>query len=222
MIFSYPDIDKVFDTENNFVNTIVIENQKLMFDLLTDISNQQNGSDGRATVFDKGKLLSFDKSVELLTDFIPFDLNKRQLITKANSLLEKSAVSGEHFLQAGALISGIEEFLYKLAFDMPGNIYFPKIGIDSVIKAAGLEFTDDYDSLGEKIIDYFELVNNYIGKKLFIAVNLRSYINDDECEKMLYTVLNHCYNFIMIENKEHKRLPSENRIIIDGDLCVIS
>ena len=66
-----------------------------------------------------------------------------------------------------------------------------------------------------------ELVTEFDRKKLYITINLRSYIDDIETEKFIDTVLNHSYNLIMIESYEHSRLPNEQRYIIDADLCEI-
>lgn len=57
--------------------------------------------------------------------------------------------------------------------------------------------------------------------KLFILLNLRSYITDQDLEGFLDSVLLHGYNIFMIETCDHKRLQKESRIIVDNDLCVI-
>lgn len=56
---------------------------------------------------------------------------------------------------------------------MVGNIGFSKINLESLIKSAGIEVESVYDNLGEKILDYFELVSVYDSKKLFVLVNFK-------------------------------------------------
>ena len=48
-----------------------------------------------------------------------------------------------------------------------------------------------------------------------------SIISDREAEFFLETTLHHGYNLIMIESCEHKRLPNEQRYIVDAALCEI-
>lgn len=67
-----------------------------------------------------------------------------------------------------------------------------------------------------------ELVREYERDKLFITVNLRSYIDDSEMEKFMKTILQHQIHLIMVENREYERLPDEDRYIIDSGLCEIS
>ncbi len=221
MKFAYPDIDFVFDTSIGKVNTVVIENQKLFLRLLQDLENQLCGLDGLAVVSDNNKILPTDKKLELLARFVPFELNRKPLLNKISAALEKTAVSGEFYQRSMELLTHIEAFLNDISFEFPINVGFGNIGIGSVIKGAGVEIVDDYEKLGEKIIDYFELVTEFLGRKLFVTVNLRSFISDDEAEDFIKTVLSHEYNVIMIENCEHPLLTDESRHIVDSDLCEI-
>ena len=189
---------------------------------MSDIQNQLSGLDGKAVLSENNKILPIDKKLELLDRFIPFDMNGKTLISKITADLEKKAVSDEWYPRTAELLSLTESLLSNLAFDYSCSIEFPKIGIGSLIKASGVEICDDYDSLGEKIIDYFGLIHEFIGKKLFVTVNLRSYISDRETELFMQTVLDHEFNILMIENCEHKRLSQEKRMIVDADLCLIS
>ena len=221
MKFVYPDIDCVFDTEIEKINTIVIENPDLLCSLITDIQNQLSGIDGKAVLSTEEKILPFGKNLELLDRFIPFDLNNKALITGITADLEKKAISDERYSQSNTLLGEIDRFLTEIAFDCPCDIEFTKINVGSIIKAAGVSVCDDYDNLGEKIIDYFELVNEFIGRKTFITVNLRSYLNDKDARLFMSTVTSHGFDVIMIESFEHTKLDEEKRLIIDADLCLI-
>ncbi len=90
-----------------------------------------------------------------------------------------------------------------------------------VIKSLGLEFNDDYGNICDKIIDYMELVREYDSIKLFVFVNLRSYISDKDCIMLYDTILRKQFMTIMLENCEHEICPYEKRTIIDKDDCVI-
>ena len=222
MKFCYPEINKTFDTSRSVVDTVIIENQHLLFSLIKDIKEQIEGNDGKAVLSQNDKILPISNNLECLSEFIPFDLNKRVLVNKANALLEQIALQSDNYESTMQLLSSIEAFLLNTSFEMPGDIAFSKVNLTTLIKAVGLEFVDEYDSLAEKIIDYMELVREYERDKLFITVNLRSYIDDSEMDKFMKTVLQHQIHLIMIENREYERLPDEDRYIIDTGLCEIS
>ncbi|MBQ7460124.1 MAG: type II-A CRISPR-associated protein Csn2 [Oscillospiraceae bacterium] len=217
----YPEINRVFDTEGDKVPTLIIENQPLLFRLLSDIRSQLEGEEGKCVVSDKGKVLQTAKSAELITELLGFTLNKRTLLSKTASSLEKTVMSGELYGEAIELLGELNAFLSRAAFEIDGDISFPSLGFSSIIKASGMEFREDYDSLSEKLVDYFELVEKYDRKKLFIIYGMRSFVADKEMELFLETVLQHGYNVLMIESGERDRLPSESRYIVDSSLCEI-
>lgn len=219
MKFCFPDIGGVFDTDFTGINTIVIENQKLFCKLLSDISLQIDGCDGAATLSDGDKILNFSKNTELLTSFVPFELNKRTLLGKIGAALEKESVNPENYLKTNQIMADVEQYLDMLAAGFACNLSFTKVTPAAVIKAAGLEIVDDYTDIAEKVLDYIELVREFDCDKLFITVNLRSYMDDREAELFLQTAVQHEYRLLMIENTEYKRLPLEKRRVIDADLC---
>lgn len=92
---------------------------------------------------------------------------------------------------------------------------------ETLIKAAGICVDDDYDNLGEQLLDYFELVQEYDGKKLFILVNLRSYLLDAEMNLFLQNIVERDIQILILESSEHPILEWECRHIVDADFCIL-
>ena len=214
MKFVFPEIDFIFDTECDKINTLIIENPVLFRSLLQDITDQLSGLDGKAVLSENSKLLNMAKKLELLDRFIPFDLNSKAINSKIVADLELKAVSDE-------FVGRMETLLNNLAFDYMCDIDFTKVSIGSFIKAAGVEVRSAQSGLAEKIIDYFELVTEFIGPKMFVTVNLRCYISDKDAELFIKTAISHGYHLLMIESFEHERLSCEKRLVVDSDLCLI-
>lgn len=221
MKLCFPEIDHVFDTEQPYVNTLVIENQKMFYHVLMDLFRQIDGEEGKAVLSLNNKLLSIPKYLECLTSFTPFDLNQKNLLSKANIQLEKLAMESEYYERVMEILSHLESLLLDMSVEMTGELEFSKINIGSLIKSIGLTFADEYTSLGEKIINYMELVREYDRDKLFVTVNLRSYLDDMETSLFFQTLLQHQFHVVMLENKEYNRFKNEHRYIIDSDLCEI-
>lgn len=221
MKFAHYDIERVFNTEGSLVNTVIIENQRFFYRLLMELNAQTNGSGGKCTVSIDDMPVPMDKYVEVLDVFAPFEINRKPLLSKVNAALEKNAVAGEHWEETGEILRVVSEYLDKLAFDFPCDIIFPKVAIGTIIRNAGVELRDSYSSLCEKVIDYMELVRQFDRDKLFVTVNFRSYVEDEEAEQFLQTILSHGYHILMLESSERNRLTHENRLIIDSDLCEI-
>lgn len=222
MKFIYPGINNVFEITNQYVNTIVIENRKLFYNLCSDIYNQTEGLDGKVVLSKKDTPIPIAKNLELINDFIGFNINRKPLINKIIGALENIAIDAEHYLNTNRLLSDIEQSVNEWSFPLSCNIVTSKINVTNVLKAVGIEICDDYVGISgqaEKIIDYMELVREFDKDKLFITVNMRSFFPDSILTDFIKTVLDHDFKLLMIENCSYEKLPRENRRTIDEDYC---
>lgn len=217
----FPGILRIFETEQEKVNVIVVENQNLLAKILMDIQAQIAGEDGETVVSEDNKVVIMKKRVELLSQFFPFSINQKSLIAKISGELEKVAVQ-EHYENTMEFLSEVETFFWDLSMELKGDIRFENINVSAIIKAIGVSIGDEYDTLCEALIDYMELVREYDKDKLFIILNLRSFVNDREINSFFDTILRQHYHVILLENCEHTVLQTEKRYIIDEDLCEIS
>lgn len=135
--------------------------------------------------------------------------------------MQKLAMDEEHYYQTSELITLLELYLLDLSVELTGNIELSKITWENTIKAVGVEFADNYDSLAEKILDYMELVREYDSERIFITLNLWSYISDNEMNKFVNDVVVRGYKLLMLENTEYPIIEHEKRYIIDADKCII-
>lgn len=135
--------------------------------------------------------------------------------------MQKLAMDEEHYYQTSELITLLESYLLDLSVELTGNIELSKITWENTIKAVGVEFADNYDSLAEKILDYMELVREYDSERIFITLNLWSHISDNEMNKFVNDVVVRGYKLLMLENTEYPIIEHEKRYIIDADKCII-
>lgn len=220
MKFVFPNISEPLVFAEDRVNTLVIENQSLFLSLIEDIYRQIDGEEGYSVLSENDVPISFSKNAELISAFVPFELNRRSLITKICVFLEKTAMNEEHFKDTYSLLANIESYVSSLTFDSPCDIEFSTITVASLIKALGVRVREDGDPL-EKIVNYMELVREFERDKLFVFVNMRSYFPNDHMQLFFETVIKHKYKVLLIENCEYENLRYEKRVIIDYDLCEI-
>ena len=156
-----------------------------------------------------------------MDSFVPFDVNRKSLISKMVSALEKTASAPEQTTQTGSILQQLQTYLEGLAFDYPCDIVFPKLSISGIIKSAGAELRNEYNSIAEAVIDYMELVQTFDRERLFFIVNMRCFVSDREMALFMSTALSHGYHLIMLESHAYPLLPLEQRTIVDEDLCEI-
>lgn len=216
-----PYFDSVIDTENGFLNTMVIEHARLMYLLMTDLVQQIGGATGKITISEKDKPCPLAKKLEVLDRFIPFDINTKGLLSKLTTYLERNALETEQYEAGMQLLVAIEEYIDSVSLDLPCEIELTKLNLGSLVKAFGIELRNDYHSLAEQVIDYMELVRELENDKLFVLINFRSFVSDNELEVFAQDVLSRHYHVLLIDAVSGVRLDCEKRITIDADWCEI-
>lgn len=221
MKYCHPFFDSAFITGEDKINTIVIENQSVFSDIIGDIACSIDGNLMQSTLFCGEKQVSFSLYAELLSSFFPFNMNKKTLLNKIASSLEKEALSPEYYQRTMNIMAETEKYLFSVSEAFDCHLSFANISPSSIIKASGMEIVDDYLSLPEKLLDYFELVREFDRDKLFFTVNLRSYLSDSDVENFFRSVVMHGFSVIMFENKEYSKSSWEKRLTVDYDKCII-
>lgn len=175
-----PQIDYLVEFKVKTYQTLVIESPRLLCRILNDIAEQLQGNEGQIVLSKDNKVISIEKNIEMISQFIPFEMNKRSLLTKITNHIQQLSIDDKYYLQTTTLVTEWERLLLNLSMDMIGNLNFTKISVEALIRASGIELDETYDNLGEKLLDYFELVQEYEQRKIFVLVNLRSYMSNSD------------------------------------------
>lgn len=222
MKIAYPTFSNVVSIDCSKISAIVIENKPLFRSFLYDLTLAIDGCNTDIVLSKNDKILDPSKNAELLTDFINFNINKKPLLNKILSELEKTALAPENYVKTQELIAEINRMFDEWAFSFPCNIVANKISVSTLLKSAGIELQNEYEGhIGEaeKLLDYMELVREFERDKLFITVNMRSYFDDNIIRQFQKTAISHEFKMLMIESQAYSLLEYEKRITIDEDLC---
>lgn len=222
MKFIHPEIETVIDTENGCYNTLVIEEQAFFTRLLLDLQQQLQGAEGQSVLSVDNTPIPIGKNAMVVDAFVPFDLNRKQLLNRLVSVLAQRANAPENMEKTAAILSNVELWLDEVAMDLSCDIIFEGLSSAALIKASSPEIRGNTDSVAEMVLDLIELVEELDRPRLFFLVNMRSYVTDQEMEAFLQSVLSHGYHVIGIESSSRPYLSLEKRVTIDADLCEIS
>ena len=155
----------------------------------------------------------------MVTNFFPFEINRKNLLAKISAKLEKASLAPEFFERSQQILGSIENFILDLAFQNDLDLEFSKLSMPGILKSTGICLKEDDLPLAEKILTYMELMRTFGTISLFVFVNLRSVIDDETMEKFTATCCTHEYNTMLIDNRECNKLSLEQRTVIDIDLC---
>ncbi len=201
------------------VNSLIVENQELLYEIVTDLKQQLEKRDGKAVLSLNDKPVEIAKRVDLVTDIYGLDVNSKTIITKVFDALSEKAVDVSHYESTQKIISELENYIDDLIWDMDCNLIVSEIFPKQILKAVNLKIEDTEERLPERLLQYIGLIRQYIGDKLFVFVNFRGFMSVEQFELLSTTLINHEYRVLFIDNKDYPRCKNENRLTIDIDLC---
>ena len=217
----YPEIDTVINFGEGTFPSVVIEHPALFYRFVEDLHRQANGESGTALLSSDNETVSIAGNLDLLTDFFSFEINRKTLLSKIISKLEKQALAPEFYDRSHHLLGEIEKLIYDLAFQNDLELEPGKLSITSLLKSSGLSLKEEYPTLAEKLLVYIDLMSSNNLASLFVLVNIRSVLDQTTMELFTDSCCRKQYNILLIDNKTYHRLSREERIIVDEDLCEI-
>ena len=217
----YSTLQNKIEMKSGMFNSIVVENQNYYYQLIRDLKSQIDGKEGGWVLSKNDKILPINKNIELLVDFFDIDVNKKTLITKVISALEKTASDEKFIDRTLQLLSEIEKYVYELTEDYEISIDCDKVMVAQLLKALGITIHIDSDEITEILYTYMQLIERFVGERLFVFVNLKSYVSAEKFSMFVDTVTRHGFQTLFFDNKEYPVLDNERRLIIDDDLCEI-
>lgn len=221
MKLAYSTLQNIIEIKGDKIHSIVVENPKYYYNMVKDFMDQMEGKEGGWTVSENDKPLAVNKCVEVLFDFISINVNQKTLIAKIVNEMEQIANKEENINGTMQLLSDIERFVLYLNEDFDLSVNCDKLTMSQLLKSIGISVSVETDDLIEILYSYMQLVRQFIGDKLFVFVNLRSFVSQKQFRDFAMTIIGHGYQAIFLENKEYDKIAKESRLIIDQDLCEI-
>lgn len=222
MMLTHPDLKIEILYSEEHINVLVIENEDFFFQTVQDFWNQINKIGGHYVLSEEYEQLDFSKNVELHTQFVPFDMNKKDLITKLYAKLNSTANNEELYMKTMELSQKINSYVNELTRTIDNDLdYSATFDLATLFKGINLRFNDEYNSLSEKIIEYMANTRQFESDKLHIFVNYKSYVSKDELKALYETIINHKYKVLFVESHDGNKLQYEKKYIIDNKMCEI-
>lgn len=215
----HPKLNNRLEMSDERINVLVIESPEFLYELLTDIKNQMNNCQGRTVLSIYEEPVSIHKNVELITDPLSIEMNNRAIIKKMLSAMEKCGQDDVYYERTQKLMAEIEIYINDLSLNFDTHIECHDISLQSILKATELKVSDEYTRLVDRLYAYMEVIREFEGDKLFIFVNLSSYIGIKQLQEFAETVIGHSFQVLLIDSHDFGRLEKENRLIVDCDLC---
>ena len=208
-----------FQLECDRVNVISVENGTLYYRMANEFAAQCAGREGGFVLSEDNSPLNLSKVTEMITCFIPFELNSKRLLTRLYSKLE-SICESELYEKTLRLRAEITEYLSSATEMLNCDTEFDnEADLKALFKCFDMKFSSS-ERLSDQVVDYLLNVYELDGKRLFVTVGLLEFMGRDEADLFFQTVIGHKLTLLMLEGRTPQYNPLINRMTIDEDYCV--
>ena len=211
---------ETIEIDEGEVVSLVIEDKKLHLELLKRINGQMQGVDNGIILSNKNEIIKFQKVVDFFSVFPLPDINEKRILSKLLGALEEEALNEKNYSESMELLGQIERFIYNISDNISYNIDCSNSNIGTVLKSFGIHIVEDCESDLEQILSYMTIVNELLGEKLFILVNMKLYFDDSDLALFSQMVETKKQYVLLIDGIEGNRINGIKQIVIDKDLCV--
>lgn len=202
------------------LNVLVIENSKMLVSYIESLNLALTSKSEYISIVEKNQLLKDTSKICFITDIFDLEFNNKKI---QNILLKKIYLELIHYEYSLNQIFNKAINLMEQAisvFDSQIRIN-QDIDINLFLKCFAPLIENEYDSVLEKIVNYINILIEFVNLKCIIFLNLQSFLTKQEIEQLF----EHCkykeVSLFLIENIHKNRFENEKCIIIDEDLCEI-
>lgn len=222
MIFKHQDFEGSLTwTDSQHLCELVIENPLALRNVLQSLTT--TGAQNQLSFTLDGEALNLEKDLDVIINPTKLEFNNRRAITTLLKLLVKTSVSEEFYLETSKIKTKILQYLDQMidAEDFIFEVTGDDFSIDSIAKAVNIHIASDDDDFVEILTDYLAMMVELVGIKMFVFLNLRALISQDELPRLHHNLKNHQIDVLLLESHDYGKFEDAPRIIIDKDNCEI-
>ena len=209
-------------TEKKTFTEWIIESPGLFSKYLQEFYVQCERKEGKFVLSDNDKELDMSKCVEIIGNPFMVDINSRKILGKLYSELEELSRKEQMFEKTMRLTATVHEYILDLEQETNYILQFDnELEISALLKALGVRYEVIEDSFFERIVRYIKIAADVLKTKLFIFVNIRSFLSDIQMMELVKEISYQDIKVLFIENQERDCLEGGFRYIIDKDGCEI-
>ncbi|NLD50850.1 MAG: type II-A CRISPR-associated protein Csn2 [Clostridiaceae bacterium] len=219
----HPLFSKPIEFKENIINVLIVENQSVFSNMVSDLLAQLNNQEGEFVLSRNYEPIAIAKETELIINPFDITLNDKRIINRLYNELNRIASGEEILSETQRIRSEIEKYLTRIIENVDYFIDFEsELDITSLLKASNIRITFSGSTLVEKVMDYINVLKNLCNTRLFLFVNIKTFFSDKELTELYKYIEYNKLDILIIENTvREKKFAQEAIRIIDVDLCEI-
>ena len=202
---------------------LVVESSVVFRSIVTDILAQLNGDKGSVVFSENDKPMDIQKSVDFI--FNPFEpaVNERKLLTQLHNSVKQAASSELYFERTMQLTADIRSFFWSFEQEFPFGIEVAgEVDMGALLKAVDFRYEHTSGAMLENLFQYMSASACLLHARIFAFVNLKSCLTEAELLRLYQEAAYRKWTLFLLESMDKSSLPSEKKLLIDKDMCIIS
>lgn len=206
------------------VQNLVVEDQRTLSGFMFEMISQNEGETGGFILNNNNSELDLTKGLQIILDPFRVDLNSRMNLSALYSDICRESHDEKNIVSTNHLLSSISEHISNLISEQDVSVSFSKeANIPDILKMMGVGFEKDEEGgIPTLLSQYISVCYKYASTKLFVFVNLRRFMSENDIELFCDFALYSKIPLLLIEGTDlgiSKKCPTK---IIDPDLCEIN
>ena len=215
-------LENSLDIKSKTINTLVLEDTHYFSLFLKELIEATEIESDEFELIEDYKTVDITKYVEIIFDIFNLEANSAKKKKKMYSELEEDLNIQEVYtkkVELESIIANItDELIYRSRFSLKAG----EINYQNLFKAIEIEFDYEKNSVLERLIEYIKVTSELLKTKVYIIVNLDSFLSEEELVELEKFLLYNDIKVLALQNAIRREVkPSENLRIVDKDLCEI-
>lgn len=222
MILHHLDLERELEWTNAcHLCEFVIESPQFLREIIKDITISEEPKE--LSISNDGKVLDFDKDCDVIFNPLRLDFNNKRAMTTLLKLLARTSMSEDFYMSTNDMKSKIVKYFGEIidSENFEFEVLTDDFTMDAIAKAISIHIVGDEDDFVELLTDYVSMMSDLVSMKLFIFMNLRSLVSDDELLRFKHNLENHQINALLLEGNAHPYIENIPRLTVDIDECEI-
>ena len=200
----------------------IIESPESFSEYVLELSTQIDGNEGQFVLSEKNKEMDLAKKAELIFNPLTVDINERKILNKLYMELSDLSKGEEMYIKTVELLRHLQEYMLELEQCTEYILEFDQeTDMSALLKAVNIHYeTRDMDFL-ERLVQYMKVLAAVVGIKVFMFVNLRSYLTDHQMQEVIKEMKYQNIKGVFIESQQRSCMEGVKQCIIDVDRCEI-
>ena len=200
----------------------IMESPEVFFAYVGELNDQIAGKEGKFVLSENNKELELSKAADLLINPFSTEVNTRKILNKLYLELTERSREEQMYMKTVELFNHIQEYMLELEQQSSYILDFNReTDVSILLKALSVQYEVKEAGYWERLIQYIKIMASAAGIKVFIFVNLRSYLSDAQMEELIKELEYQDVSGLFIENQQRSCLKGVKWYIIDKDQCEI-